>query len=137
VKCERCRSKFAGLTALFGAVSAIPCAAYAAELSSARLAAAPLAAPAETFAVHGQATFVEQATSDFNAHYSGTNSLSPRIARETFDATLYLGARLWAGAQALLRQLHASVDYQFIRNPAYNSDRGPVSVFAVRVHAQM
>ncbi|MFT3883656.1 MAG: carbohydrate porin [Gemmatales bacterium] len=25
-------------------------------------------------------------------------------------------------------------DYQFILNPAYNSDRGPVSVFSVRVH---
>jgi high affinity Mn2+ porin len=37
----------------------------------------------------------------------------------------------------VLRQLHASVDYQYIRNPAYNSDRGPVSVFAVRVHTQL
>jgi high affinity Mn2+ porin len=29
-----------------------------------------------------------------------------------------------------------SLDYQWIANPAYNRDRGPVSVFAVRVHAQ-
>lgn len=29
-----------------------------------------------------------------------------------------------------------SLDYQWVRNPAYNSDRGPVSIFAVRVHAQ-
>jgi high affinity Mn2+ porin len=27
-------------------------------------------------------------------------------------------------------------DYQFIVNPAYNRDRGPVSVFATRLHAQ-
>jgi high affinity Mn2+ porin len=27
-------------------------------------------------------------------------------------------------------------DYQFIVNPAYNRDRGPVSVFAVRLHTQ-
>jgi high affinity Mn2+ porin len=27
-------------------------------------------------------------------------------------------------------------DYQFITNPAYNTDRGPVSVFGVRVHTQ-
>jgi high affinity Mn2+ porin len=32
--------------------------------------------------------------------------------------------------------LAASADYQFIANPAYNSDRGPVSVFGVRLHAQ-
>ena len=29
-----------------------------------------------------------------------------------------------------------SVDYQFIANPAYNSDRGPVSIFAARLHTQ-
>ena len=30
-----------------------------------------------------------------------------------------------------------TLDYQFIVNPAYNRDRGPVSVFGVRFHAQM
>jgi high affinity Mn2+ porin len=29
-----------------------------------------------------------------------------------------------------------SADYQYIENPAYNSDRGPVAVFAFRLHAQ-
>jgi len=29
-----------------------------------------------------------------------------------------------------------SLDYQFINNPGYNSDRGPVSVFGVRLHVQ-
>ena len=33
-------------------------------------------------------------------------------------------------------QAHVSFDYQFVKNPAYNRDRGPVSIFAVRVHAQ-
>jgi high affinity Mn2+ porin len=28
------------------------------------------------------------------------------------------------------------LDYQFIVNPAYNSDRGPASVVAARMHAQ-
>jgi high affinity Mn2+ porin len=36
----------------------------------------------------------------------------------------------------VLQQLHVSLDYQFVKNPAYNRDRGPVSIFAVRVHAQ-
>jgi high affinity Mn2+ porin len=30
----------------------------------------------------------------------------------------------------------ASLDYQFITNPAYNADRGPVSIFAGRLHAE-
>jgi high affinity Mn2+ porin len=30
----------------------------------------------------------------------------------------------------------ASVDYQLIANPAYNRDRGPVSVIGTRLHAQ-
>jgi high affinity Mn2+ porin len=53
----------------------------------------------ESFAVHGQATYVEQETSGFNAPYAGTNSLSPDRGAETTDATLYLGARLWQGAE--------------------------------------
>ena len=31
---------------------------------------------------------------------------------------------------------HLSLDYQRIENPAYNHDRGPVSVFAVRMHVE-
>ena len=31
---------------------------------------------------------------------------------------------------------HVSLDYQWINHPGYNRDRGPASVFAVRVHAQ-
>ena len=30
----------------------------------------------------------------------------------------------------------ATVDYQFIRNPAYNRDRGPISIIGMRLHAQ-
>lgn len=56
--------------------------------------------PSAQFAVHGQVTYVEQETSSFNAPYSGPNSLSPRSGRETVDATLFLGARLWSGAEA-------------------------------------
>jgi high affinity Mn2+ porin len=36
----------------------------------------------------------------------------------------------------LLSQVHLTVDYQFVKNPAYNADRGPVSIFALRLHAQ-
>jgi high affinity Mn2+ porin len=37
---------------------------------------------------------------------------------------------------AVLRQIHVSLDYQFVKNPAYNRDRGAVSIVAVRFHAQ-
>lgn len=36
----------------------------------------------------------------------------------------------------LFDQLFASLDYQFVSHPAYNLDRGPVSLFAARVHIQ-
>ena len=33
--------------------------------------------------------------------------------------------------------VHVTLDYQWVQNPAYNRDRGPVSIFAVRVHAEL
>jgi len=32
------------------------------------------------------------------------------------------------------KTMHVAVDYQFISNPAFNRDRGPVSVFGLRLH---
>ena len=63
------------------------------------VAAATEESPAETFAVHGQFTYIEQETSRFNAPYAGPNSLAPDRGAETIDATLYLGTRLWPGAE--------------------------------------
>ncbi|WP_158922299.1 carbohydrate porin [Acidisphaera sp. S103] len=37
---------------------------------------------------------------------------------------------------ALFGFAHATADYQFINDPAYNRQRGPVSVFGLRLHAQ-
>jgi high affinity Mn2+ porin len=74
-----------------------------AALAAAGVPAAAEPAPttlAESFAVHGQFTYVEQETSNFNAPYAGPNSLSPGRGAETIDATLYLGRRLWGGAEA-------------------------------------
>jgi high affinity Mn2+ porin len=36
----------------------------------------------------------------------------------------------------LFEQLFATIDYQFVSHPAYNLDRGPVSLLAARVHIQ-
>jgi high affinity Mn2+ porin len=38
---------------------------------------------------------------------------------------------------AVWKTVHASLDYQFIDNPAFNRDRGPISVFGVRVHWEL
>ena len=40
---------------------------------------------------------------------------------------VYYDAQVW-------RNLHAGLDYQYVVNPAYNRDRGPVSIFGVRAH---
>ena len=37
-------------------------------------------------------------------------------------------------AIALAKETKLTFDYQFITNPAYNADRGPVSVFTGRFH---
>jgi high affinity Mn2+ porin len=34
----------------------------------------------------------------------------------------------------LWKTLHATLDYQFVTNPAYNRDRGPVSILGARLH---
>ena len=54
----------------------------------------------ESWAAHGQFTYVEQEVGGFNAPYAGPNSLTPHRGKETTDLTLYLGARLWSGAEA-------------------------------------
>jgi len=52
-----------------------------------------------------------------------------RYGAETILETYYsLRALPW---------LSLSLDYQYIQNPAYNRDRGPVSVFGFRIHAEM
>ncbi|HEY5007881.1 MAG TPA: carbohydrate porin [Caulobacteraceae bacterium] len=53
----------------------------------------------ESFAVHAQSTFIEQADTDFRSPYLGQNSLRPSQGRETFTATLYAGLRPWRGAE--------------------------------------
>lgn len=71
--------------------------------------AAAQTVPAETveprraearFSLHAQATFVVQGTPSFRSPYLGENSLAPNQTRETFDATIFAGVRLWDGAEA-------------------------------------
>ncbi|MEA3198405.1 MAG: high affinity Mn2+ porin [Gammaproteobacteria bacterium] len=48
--------------------------------------------------------------------------------RESVVETYY-DAELWKG-------IHGTLDYQYIQNPAFNRDRGRVSVFGGRIHAE-
>jgi len=38
---------------------------------------------------------------------------------------------------ALYKYAHLTLDYQLINRPGYNADRGPVSVFGLRLHLQI
>ena len=89
-----------GLSAALFFAAGVPGAALAAATAAAAVEPIPDTALAESFAVHGQFTYVEQESSNFNAPYAGPNSLSPGRGAETVDATLYLGKRLWRGAEA-------------------------------------
>jgi high affinity Mn2+ porin len=59
----------------------------------------PPALQMDNFAVHGQTTFLEQYDPPYRSPYTGSNSLIPNQGRETFDATAFLGWRLWNGAE--------------------------------------
>jgi high affinity Mn2+ porin len=64
------------------------------------LAKAPAAPDLDNVNFHGQMTFVEQAYPGFRSPYMGANSLpGGGEGRETSDATLYAGVRLWRGAE--------------------------------------
>ena len=72
---------------------------------------APPAADVDYVNFHGQATFVQQAYPAFRSPYEGTNSLpGGGQGRETSDATLYAGVRLWKGAELWI---NAEIDQGF------------------------
>jgi len=66
---------------------------------TANTAPVPIGPKEDIWNVHGQMTFTQQYAAPFRAPYSGQNSLQPNAGRETFDATAYLGLRLWDGAE--------------------------------------
>jgi high affinity Mn2+ porin len=78
--------------------------------SSALITKAPPAPMEDIWAVHGQTTFVTQYAAPFRTPYSGPNSLTPNQGRETWDATAFVGLRLWNGAEAWV---NAEIDQGF------------------------
>jgi high affinity Mn2+ porin len=53
----------------------------------------------------------------------------PRARAEGIVETFY--------SMRVAKAFTVTADYQYLANPAYNRDRGPVSVFAVRLHAEL
>ena len=53
----------------------------------------------DRLSIHGQTTYVNQYAPRFREPYRGPNSLISKSGRETWDATLYAGLRLWQGAE--------------------------------------
>jgi high affinity Mn2+ porin len=62
--------------------------------------AAARADEASPWSAHAQMTFVVQYHPAFQSPYQGANSLSPKsLGNETFDATAFLGVRVWDGGE--------------------------------------
>jgi high affinity Mn2+ porin len=70
--------------------------------SSGNIGIAPPVPEFDNFAIHGQTTYLSQYVFPFRNPYSGQNSLAPNQGRETWDATAFLGMRLWQGAELWL-----------------------------------
>jgi high affinity Mn2+ porin len=85
--------------------------------------------PGDTFGLAGAFNGISKAAQEF-FEAGGTGILAG-------DGTLnygwekiletYYDFQIW-------KTIHATVDYQFVSNPAFNRDRGPVSVFGGRLH---
>ncbi|MBV8308717.1 MAG: carbohydrate porin, partial [Gammaproteobacteria bacterium] len=56
-------------------------------------------------------------------------------AREQIIETYYRAQWSWSLGQAPLR-LQLTPDFQYIQNPGFNGDRGPVRFYAVRLHLE-
>ncbi|MGA2868494.1 MAG: carbohydrate porin, partial [Verrucomicrobiota bacterium] len=85
--------------------------------------------PDDTFGLAGVANGISKSEQEFFAA-GGTGILGGDgnldYGWEKILETYY-DAKIW-------KDVHAALDYQFITDPAFNRDRGPVSVFAARLH---
>ncbi len=85
--------------------------------------------PEDTFGLAGSINAISREHRDFFAA-GGTGILAGDGALNYgFEKGLetYYDVQIW-------RTLHVTGDYQFIMNPAYNRDRGPVSIIGARLH---
>jgi high affinity Mn2+ porin len=85
--------------------------------------------PNDTFGVAGVISGISHVHQDFFA--AGGTGILAGDGQLTygFEGLLetYYDFQVW-------RTVHFALDYQFVSNPAFNRDRGPVSIFAARLH---
>jgi high affinity Mn2+ porin len=79
-------------------------------------------------AVNGISEVHEQFLNDGGLGILVGDGMLPRPGPEQIIETYY--------SYSLTASMRLTADYQFINNPAYNTDRGPVNVFSGRVHWQ-
>ena len=86
--------------------------------------------------IFGFAGLIDAASSDEEAYLDAGGAgildgdgMLPHPGSEKIIETYY--------SLPILRFTHLSLDYQFVDNPAFNRDRGPVSVFGFRLHTQL
>jgi high affinity Mn2+ porin len=86
--------------------------------------------------VFGFAGVIDEASSQAEAYFNAGglgilagDGVLPHPGDERIIETYY--------SLPILKFTHLSFDYQFVDNPAFNRDRGPVSVFGVRLHTQL
>jgi high affinity Mn2+ porin len=89
------------------------------------------ARPADTFGLAGAVNGLSGPHRDFLAAGGlglliGDGAINYRAER-ILESYYAIGLSSWATL---------TFDYQYVANPAYNADRGPVSIFAARLHAE-
>lgn len=85
--------------------------------------------PDDTFGLAGVINAISKEHQEFFAH-GGLGILGGDGALNYgWEKTVetYYDSKIW-------KNTHAAVDYQFVTNPAYNRERGPVSVIGARLH---
>ncbi len=89
--------------------------------------------PGDTFGLAGVMSGISRATQEFLAA-GGTDNILDGDGALNYGwekiLETYYDCKIWKG-------VHVALDYQFVSDPAFNRARGPVSVFATRLHMDL
>jgi high affinity Mn2+ porin len=80
--------------------------------------------------------FVANGISDPHRDYLAAGGYGFIIGDSKLNYSHELIAELYYKVNAYQKKLWLTPDYQFIANPGYNKDRGPVNVFSLRAHVE-
>jgi high affinity Mn2+ porin len=75
--------------------------------------------------------------SEHHRNYLALGGLGFQLGDGALNYANEAAAELYYSFKPFPQGIWLTADYQFILNPGYNSDRGPVNVFSVRVHAEL